>query len=420
MMTSFLSALQQKYIEPFPRPFWLLTAGSFVNRAGNLVMPFFVLYLTAQRGLSIPQATMIISMMGIGSLGASFLGGVLADHIGRRTTLLLSLVASGSLMLLLGVISAIPWLIAVALLMQFFSQLARPPLAATIADMAPPEQRTRAYSLRYWANNIGASIGPMVAGLLATVSYFWLFLGDGLTTLLFGAVIWQGVPETLPHKGASEPAHGTHQRSYLHTALSDPLLWCYSLLALVFNGIYTMWQVAMPLDLRAHGFNEVYYGAFSAANAVQVVCLGLLLTGLVTRFSRTNMLALAALLLGVGLGLYAWTHSVMSYLLGVFIWTSGEIVYYPLSTALIASISPIHLRGVYQGFFGTFNSLALLLAPWLGGLVLQYAGASRLWQGCLFLGLLSAVAYLVLGQLQQKKLFERKKILAEADVHCSS
>jgi predicted MFS family arabinose efflux permease len=113
------------HLPQFPRPFWFLTAGSFLNRAGNFVMPFFVLYLTSQRGLSISQATLIISLMGAGSLGASFIGGMLADTLGRRKTILASLLISGGLMFALGCIRAIPLLIVCALCLQFFNQLAR-------------------------------------------------------------------------------------------------------------------------------------------------------------------------------------------------------------------------------------------------------------------------------------------------------
>ena len=131
-------------LPPFPRPFWFLTAGSFLNRAGNFVMPFFVLYLTSQRGLSISQATLIISLMGAGSLGASFLGGLLADTLGRRKTILVSLLVSGGLMFALGCIQFIPLLIVCALCLQFFNQLSRPAFSATVADMVPQEQRAQA------------------------------------------------------------------------------------------------------------------------------------------------------------------------------------------------------------------------------------------------------------------------------------
>ncbi len=387
------------HLPQFLRQFWFLTAGSFLNRVGNFVMPFFVLYLTSQRGLSISQATLIISLMGAGSLGASFIGGMLADTLGRRKTILASLLISGSLMFALGRIQAIPLLIVCALCLQFFNQLARPAFAATVADMVPQEQRTQAYSFRYWADNIGAAIGPAVAGLVAPISYFLLFVGDSLTTLLYSVIVWLGVPETLPTRAKEH--HERQKQGSLRAALSDPLLWSYSLLGLLVNCLYAQWAVTLPLDMQAHGLNETLYGFVSAANAVQVILIGLPLTALFARLSRNRALAVGSLMVGVGLGLYSWLHSFVGYEIGVLIWTCGEIIYYPLSTALIASISPSHLRSIYQGIFGTMTGLSYLIAPALGGAMMQYLGAATLWHTCLVIGLLIACAYLVLGKVQQ-------------------
>ena len=62
----------------------------------------------------------------------------------------------------------------------------------------------RAFGLIYWVINLGFAIGLLLAGLLSTVSYLLLFLGDGATTMLFALLVWRGVPETRPH--AAHPA----------------------------------------------------------------------------------------------------------------------------------------------------------------------------------------------------------------------
>src|SRR6478609_739075 len=70
-----------------PRPVWFLLAGSFVNRFGSFVLPFLALYLT-HRGYTVAQAGLALSAYGVGSASAAAAGGVLADHVGRRSTIL--------------------------------------------------------------------------------------------------------------------------------------------------------------------------------------------------------------------------------------------------------------------------------------------------------------------------------------------
>ncbi|GHO49971.1 MDR family MFS transporter [Ktedonospora formicarum] len=380
----------------FSRPFWFLVAGSFINRAGNFVMPFFALYLTSARHFSISEATLVVSLMGLGSLAAGVCGGMMADTLGRRMTMLISLFASAGLMLALSFATNLPLIIAFAIFYELFSDLARPATSAAIADMTPREKLTQAYSLRYWANNIGSAVGPVIAGLLAPISYFLLFLGDAVTTLCFSIMIWFGLPETrLPRK--AKVGDDPEEPERLRHALSDLWLWGYALLGLLFDAVYFQHATAMPLDMQAHGLNPLAYGTVMALNAVLVVVVSLPLTAFFNRRSPNTSIAVAALCLGLGMSVFSWWHSYLGYLIGVLIWTLGEILFYPVSNALIAEIAPKHLRGTYQGIYQTVRATALVIGPVLGGYALQHLGSVIFWQCCFAIGLFVAVGYFIMG-----------------------
>src|SRR5215210_4892732 len=94
-------------LKSLPRPAWILFAGTFVNRFGTFVMPFLVIYLTRQ-GYSGAQAGIAVSAYGAGHLIASMLGGHLADRIGRRNTIALSMFSSTTAMIALSQARAYP------------------------------------------------------------------------------------------------------------------------------------------------------------------------------------------------------------------------------------------------------------------------------------------------------------------------
>ena len=73
-----------------PREAWVLFAGAFVNRLGTFVLPFITLYLR-HRGYSAPQAGLGLAAYGMGAIGAQGVGGLLADRIGRRNAIALSM-----------------------------------------------------------------------------------------------------------------------------------------------------------------------------------------------------------------------------------------------------------------------------------------------------------------------------------------
>ena len=85
-----------------PSAYWFLWLGILNNRLGSFVIPFLTLYLTTQRGVSVSQAALTVSLFGAGSFAAQLTGGELADRFGRRPVLLMSLFIAPVAMLALG------------------------------------------------------------------------------------------------------------------------------------------------------------------------------------------------------------------------------------------------------------------------------------------------------------------------------
>src|SRR5215218_1387756 len=87
-------------LQALPRPVWILFIGSFLNKFGAFVVPFLAIYMTRQ-GYTLADAGFAISAYGIGNLVASLLGGYLADTLGRRKTIVLSMLSGAAAMMLL-------------------------------------------------------------------------------------------------------------------------------------------------------------------------------------------------------------------------------------------------------------------------------------------------------------------------------
>jgi len=68
-----------------------------------------------------------------------------------------------------------------------------------------------------------------------------------------------------------------------------------------------------------------------------------------------------------------------------------------VAPAIIADLSPVELRGLYQGIFGSAWGLSFFIGPLLGGWVYEHLGATPLWVGCLVLGMLIALGFLALS-----------------------
>ncbi|MCG6926799.1 MAG: MFS transporter [Acidobacteria bacterium] len=86
----------------FPRPVRLLVLGTLVNRVGALIIPFLTLVPLRDFGLSEGQTARLLLAFGVGTLTSPVAGGVLTDRLGRRRTLLTSLLGSGVLATAMG------------------------------------------------------------------------------------------------------------------------------------------------------------------------------------------------------------------------------------------------------------------------------------------------------------------------------
>jgi MFS family permease len=375
-----------------PRTFWYLWTGALIDRLGTFVYTFLALYLTRARHFTVAEAGGVIALWGAGNFAAGPVGGYFADHVGRRRTMLLAFTLSAASMLHLGLARA-GWHIAVATAMLgFCGNLFRPAMHATVADVVPPHDRTRAYGYLYWAVNLGFAGAAMLGGFMAERNFMLLFVADAVTTLAFGVIVYLRVPETHPERDVVGRA-----RPDLRVPLRDRPFLIFVVAQLLVMVIGSQGSSTLPIDLRDHGIAPSTYGWLLAINGVMIVAFQPTAVTWVQRFDRGRVLALGALLQGVGFGLTAFGHSVRWYAFTVVVWTCAELLFSPLAPAIVSDLAPARLRGTYQGVYSMAWGASSCLAPALGSVVLGRFGSMALWSSCFGVGLVAVMLHLPRG-----------------------
>jgi len=374
-------------------PYWTLWLGTLINRLGGFVAPFLGLYLTTQRGLPIEQAGLVVSLFGLGSLCASILGGVLADRLGRRTTLLLALLLGSAAMLGVGFAERPAAVAVLTFVLGLTSDMQRPATAAMVADVVSPADRLRAYGLLHWAINIGFSVAPVVAGLLAGISFRLLFVLDAVTSLAYALLVFLRLREPpATHDRRREPV-----LAGLVTVARDGRFMAFVALTFLVGVIYKQVDVGLAADIGAHGISPRGFGAIVAVNGVLIVLLSPSIASRLSPLPRGPVLAAAAVCTGLGFALHAPAATVLGFIGGVVLWTFGEIASFPASSALVAERAPAHLRGRYQGAFIMSWGAAAFVGPSVGSLVMGRFGADALWLACGLLGVVAAAGFWIVA-----------------------
>ncbi|MFI5496826.1 MDR family MFS transporter [Actinoplanes sp. NPDC051859] len=376
-----------------PAAFWWLWASSLINRIGAFVATFLAFYLTADQGYPASFAGLVVALYGGGSVVASLIGGVLTDRLGRRPTMLVSQVATGVSVALLGFVQAPVAVSAIAFVVGVASNASRPAVQVMMADIVAPADRVRAFSLNYWAINLGFAVSAAGAGLIAEVSYRAGFLVEAALTLCCAVLIFIKVPESRPEPTAVDATTPRPGGPVWRDKSFMTLVTVSFVVALIFQQGF----VGLSLTMADQGFSSGDFGLVIALNGILIVALQIPVTRLIERRDPRRLLVLAALGAGGGFALTAFAHSMVGYAATVLVWTVAEIVSAPTQSSLVVALSPLHGRGRYQGVFATSIALAAVAAPAIAGLVVARFGADWLWGLCAVLGVVAALGYAALS-----------------------
>jgi len=417
-------ALYRQAYRGLPRRAWILFAVNLVNSSGAMVIFFLSLYLTRKLGFSPARAGQALSLYGVGSLAGAFLGGWLADKIGSITVQKASLAICGVLLIALGQVHSAWGILSLLFSMALFAGMLYPANATSMSRICPPSIQVKGFALNRLANNLGATIGPAVGGILALSDYRLLFWADGLTSLVAAGVfilVWRGAglkssAGTLDSAGEGGVGlNGTGGRlqerteasgSSLGSMAAAPVIvksrspWRdgpFLLLMLIFllwSAVFIQLLTTFPLYMRdVYGLAENRIGQLFAVNTVLIVLLEMILMEKIRKYPLARMINLSFILLGVGFGLMPLGRGFAFAGLSMAILTFGEMLSMPLVTALIAGRADDATRGRYMGMFSFSFSLAFIISPAAGTAIYQRFGGDAVWVVCAAVCLLLAAAF---------------------------
>jgi MFS family permease len=330
----------------------------------------------------------------VGGLFASLLGGHLADALGRRQTIALSMFTGAATMLLLSQAHHLALIIVLTALAGLAGEFYRPASSALLTDLVPPGQRVTAFATLRMAFNAGFAFGPAMAGFLAAAGYFWLFAGDAATSVLYGLIACAALPA-----GAHLSQTNARWREVWSVLRCDHKL--HQMLAANFAIGLIFCQLASTYSLYVTrlGFSTAIYGLLVSLNGALVVLVELPLTTITRRFPARRVMALGFLIIGVGFALNYCAHTVTALAACMILFTFGEMITMPMASAYIANLAPAHMRGRYLGISSLTFSLALIVAPGLG-MKLFMCNPALYWGLCGLTGL--AAAAIILPSLNSR------------------
>ncbi|WP_142057950.1 MFS transporter [Pseudarthrobacter sp. B4EP4b] len=173
---------------------------SFANGWGTfgVRMATVPLLAAAVFGAGPEAAGLALAVFAAGNAAALTFSGRLADSMGRRPLMIAGLLVAGAATAAIGFADQLGWFLAASTVAGVGSGLFGPAQQAAVADVIGNERSGgKVLAVYQMVSDVGAIVGPIVAGLLADrLGYGWAF---GVTggVMVVAACVWLGTRETL-------------------------------------------------------------------------------------------------------------------------------------------------------------------------------------------------------------------------------
>jgi len=393
-----LARVRTIYAE-YPRQFWVLVLGSFIDHVGGALMfPFLTLYITRRFDVGMTEVGVLFGLFSIAGVLGSMFGGALADRLGRKGMLIFGLVASALTSLLMGLVGSIELFFVSALVVGLFANAGGPAQQAMVADLLPEEQRAQAFGILRIVHNLAVTIGPAIGGLLAVRSYLLLFVCDAVASTITAGIVALAIRETRP---ASRPGESqqTIARTFggYWTVLRDTTFVLFVGACIFMILAYMQMNGTLGVYLRdVHAVSEQHYGYIMSLNAALVVLFQFPIARRISRYRPLLVMAAGALLYALGFGAYGFVSTYGMFLLAMVVITVGEMLVAPTSQALAAQMAPEDMRGRYMAVFGLTWMIPMTFGVLLAGLIMDNGDPRWVWYSAGIVGLVASAAFALL------------------------
>ena len=393
-MRRFLSSLNPR----LPRPVQLLQLGGLMNAFGNgLVVPFLLIYLHNERGISLGVAGLVLATNAGVSLISGPIGGALVDRVGGKAMLTASLGFLTAGLLGYAMVDSAWQGFAASAVTGIGNGLFWPAQSTLLTGLTTRVQRSATFAMQRVVMNLGIGLGGVAGGFIASESFQALFVLDALTFVAYAAVVTVFVPEPA-HREERAARTGSYRTVFRHRVF---------MALMVANSLYIGAGIAQLEILPAFAKNEAGVsergiGWLFFINTIVIVLLQLPTTRLAEGHRRVPLLALlgavsaAAWLLVPASSLWLSGMSAFALLaVAVSIFAIGECLHGAVQPTLVVDLADPRLIGRYMAVSALSWQVGFMVGPAVGGALLA-ASPTGLWVTMAAVLLLNGLATLPL------------------------
>ena len=249
----------------------------------------------------------------------------------------------------------------------------KPIISGTIAKETNKKNSSIGFGIFYMMVNIGACLGPFIAGLVYKASWNYVFAMSMSAVAVNYIFVFFMFKEPVTEKN-NESLLKTVSQAFrnIGTALSDYKFLLFLIIMIGFWTAYNQFFYSLPVFIEQWGdttiiFRDIYSvlpgfaksigtadGAISALtmtsiDAFFIIAFQIVISSFVMRFKPLNAMIAGILVLSIGLGFMFAFQNGWFLILGIFIFSIGEMSSSPKFTEYVGRIAPSDKTALYMG-----------------------------------------------------------------------
>jgi len=376
----------------FDKRLYIIFLISFTEVLGfSMVLPL-IPFLGLELGLTYSQIGLIISVFSICQLFASPITGKLSDHFGRKPLFVLSQISTFIGFIFLGFATTAILLI-IARLIDGLLGSNMTVSQAYISDITIPKHRTRVYGYSSGVFGAGLIFGPFIGGILSTIDYSVPMFFAATITMISIVLVILFLPETIPKSSERIslsfndiiPINNIrHFVTTHHIRNSLLMFFIYTIAFFLFISNLSLFGAAQfHATAEQVSFYMVWIGV------IRVVIQTVLIARILRFFGETRALVTGIFSMIISMVTLAFSAAYLFVFVPLIFLAYGTGVSRPLLTSKLTNSVTQKETGTILGVNNSLTSIAQIIAPILGGFIIEYLPSQTL-------PLLSAIIFTLL------------------------
>lgn len=368
----------KKFIPKFPKLVYVIILSAFFKSIAYWILtPYLPMYFGDVMNISVEKSGYLI---GVGTLAGTIISifcGFLIDKYNKKSIFLSSLLIMALSYILLPNVSKIIFILILLILANISYSAMSIVSNAWFSINLSEDESTKAFSIKYILENIGAMIGPILGTILVSYNLKFPFFVASFSVFIT-AIIFFYFTKELPSVKAEifenvEIAEDKGFMTTFHILFKDK-----SLLYFTIGGIFSMsvygalatflslyFTKILPYDIA---YQRVAY--ISMLNAIVVLTFQYFVSSIIKKDKIMFWIRISISLMIVGLIILMFDSNIIFLTISIIFLSFGEIAIVPAEYLFIIKITPEESRGAY---FGAQNLIfiGLSLSAILCGFLLE-------------------------------------------------